>query len=221
MRKYLKKLLGIETTEFDDFVTVFETRDGVFEKADRCYDPEGKMSTLMTGSNDKVIVQAEGSIGNMYGKGQNGQLFGLDSKTKTLSAGTGQSGSGIGSNNSPKAILPYPDYKGEPIYEVKDGKITIKGKQYPIKLADGFYIIRKLTVDECKRLQTVPEWYDMTCISNTQAYKCLGNGWTIEVIAHLIRGALNTPRGVSESVPGPSPIEENGQSSLDRWIGGE
>lgn len=46
-----------------------------------------------------------------------------------------------------------------PVYEVRDGKITIKGEQYPIKLADGFYIIRKLTVTECKRLQTVPEEY--------------------------------------------------------------
>ena len=77
-----------------------------------------------------------------------------------------------------------------PIYEVKDGKITIKGRQYPIKLADGFYIIRKLTVTECKRLQTVPDDYDMSVISDTQAYRCLGNGWTVEVIAHLIKGAL-------------------------------
>lgn len=45
------------------------------------------------------------------------------------------------------------------VYEVKDGKITIKGKQYPIKLADGFYIIRKLTVTECERLQTLPDGY--------------------------------------------------------------
>ena len=72
------------------------------------------------------------------------------------------------------------------IYEVRNGLITIKDKQYPIKLADGFYIIRKLTVSECKRLQTVPEWYDFSVISNSQAYKCLGNGWTVEVIAHLI-----------------------------------
>lgn len=47
----------------------------------------------------------------------------------------------------------------QPIYEVKDGKITVKGKQYPIKLADGFYIIRKLTVTECCRLQTMPDFY--------------------------------------------------------------
>ena len=76
-----------------------------------------------------------------------------------------------------------------PIYEVKDGMITIKGKQYPIKLVDGFYIIRKLTVSECKRLQTVPEWYEFP-VSDTQAYKMLGNGWTVDVICHLINSIL-------------------------------
>lgn len=74
----------------------------------------------------------------------------------------------------------------KPIYEVKDGKITIKGKQYPIKLADGYYIIRKLTVRECMRLQTVPEWYEFP-VSNSQAYKMLGNGWTVEVISHILK----------------------------------
>ena len=55
------------------------------------------------------------------------------------------------------------------IYEVRDGRITIKGEQYPIKLADGLYIIRKLTVLECKRLQTVPDSYIFP-VSDTQAY---------------------------------------------------
>ncbi len=41
----------------------------------------------------------------------------------------------------------------------KNGQITIKGQQYPIKLMDGYYIIRKLTVLECMRLQTVPEGF--------------------------------------------------------------
>lgn len=75
-----------------------------------------------------------------------------------------------------------------PVYEVRDGQITIKGKQYPIKLADGFYIIRKLTVTECKRLQTVPEEYIFP-VSDTQAYKMLGNGWTVDVIAHILHYA--------------------------------
>ena len=77
------------------------------------------------------------------------------------------------------------DGKIYPVYEVNDGQITIRGKQYPIKLVDGYYIIRKLTVSECKRLQTVPEWYEFP-VSDSQAYKMLGNGWTVEVIAHLI-----------------------------------
>lgn len=71
------------------------------------------------------------------------------------------------------------------IYEVRDGRITIKGEQYPIKLADGFYIIRKLTVLERKRLQTVPDSYIFP-VSDTQAYRQLGNGWTVDVIAHIL-----------------------------------
>ena len=77
------------------------------------------------------------------------------------------------------------DGKTYTVYEVKGGNITIKGKTYPIKLVDGYYIIRKLTVSECKRLQTVPEWYQFP-VSDTRAYKMLGNGWTVDVIAHLI-----------------------------------
>ena len=75
--------------------------------------------------------------------------------------------------------------KSVPVYEVRNGKIAIKGKEYPIKLADGFYIIRKLTVRECMRLQTVPDTYVFP-VSDTQAYKMLGNGWTVDVIAHIM-----------------------------------
>ena len=47
------------------------------------------------------------------------------------------------------------------------------------------YTIRKLTPLECKRLQTVPDDYIMN-VSNTQAYKMLGNGWTVDVICHIL-----------------------------------
>ena len=75
------------------------------------------------------------------------------------------------------------------VYEVKDGYITIKGKKYPIKLPDGWYIIRKLTPIECERLQTLPDNYTEG-VSNSQRYKGLGNGWTAEVIIHILNGAL-------------------------------
>lgn len=44
--------------------------------------------------------------------------------------------------------------------------------------------IRRLTPIECERLQTVPDNYT-NVVSDTQRYKCLGNGWTIDVIAHI------------------------------------
>lgn len=47
-------------------------------------------------------------------------------------------------------------------------------------------VYRKLTVRECARLQTIPEWYSFSAVSKTQAYKAIGNGWTIEAIAHII-----------------------------------
>lgn len=89
----------------------------------------------------------------------------------------------------PVKAISCSDGKTYTVYEVKNGLITIKSKEYPIKLKDGYYIIRKLTVSECKRLQTVPEWYEFP-VSDTQAYKMLGNGWTVDVIKHLLLAIL-------------------------------
>jgi len=47
--------------------------------------------------------------------------------------------------------------------------------------------IRKLTPLECERLQTVPDGYT-DHVSNTQRYKMLGNGWTVDVISHIFKG---------------------------------
>jgi len=51
-------------------------------------------------------------------------------------------------------------------------------------------LIRKLTPMECERLQTVPDGYTEG-VSNTQRYKMLGNGWTVDVIAHIFKGIEN------------------------------
>lgn len=47
------------------------------------------------------------------------------------------------------------------------------------------YRIRRLTPIECSRLQTIPDWYKWI-VSDTQIYKQCGNGWTIEVIKHIL-----------------------------------
>ena len=46
---------------------------------------------------------------------------------------------------------------------------------------------RMLTPQECERLQTVPDGYT-DHVSKTQRYKMLGNGWTVDVIAHIFKG---------------------------------
>lgn len=45
-------------------------------------------------------------------------------------------------------------------------------------------VCRRYSVIECERLQTVPDNYTAS-VSNTQRYKMLGNGWTVDVIAHI------------------------------------
>lgn len=95
----------------------------------------------------------------------------------------------------PKIAEPIEEMlEGKPIYEVTNGEIELREKKYPIKLPDGFYVIRKLTPVECERLQTLPDGYT-AAVSNTQRYKGLGNGWTAEVIIHILNGALkDVPR---------------------------
>ena len=94
-------------------------------------------------------------------------------------------GGGVGAKTGLYTCPIDKNMKKQNIYEVHNGLITIQDKQYPIKLSKGHYIIRKLTPIECERLQTLPDNYTAG-ISNTQRYKCIGNGWTAEVIIHIL-----------------------------------
>lgn len=89
--------------------------------------------------------------------------------------------------------------QGQRIYSVHGKSVTMtangggmgaKTGLYKIDLPDGDYIIRKLTPIEAERLQTLPDNYTAG-ISYTQRYKCIGNGWTVDVIAHILGGLHN------------------------------
>lgn len=116
------------------------------------------------------------------------RVYSPEGKSTALCGQGGGLGAKTGLYATPIYAIPA-DAEDKPIYEVKDGKIKIDGREYPIKLADGYYIIRKLTPVECERLQTLPDGYTEG-VSNTQRYKGLGNGWTAEVIIHILQGAL-------------------------------
>lgn len=73
----------------------------------------------------------------------------------------------------------------EPRADDKTGCLTTVAKDNV--LVQGDIVYRKLTPVECERLQTVPDGYTGG-VSNTQRYRMLGNGWTIEVIAHIFGG---------------------------------
>lgn len=125
------------------------------------------------------------------------RVYSTDGKSVSLKGRSGGAGGKTGlyaipiefDGDIPIKAVSAADGKIYKVYKVENGLITIKGKQYPIKLADGYYIIRKLTVSECKRLQTVPDWYEFP-VSDTQAYKMLGNGWTVDAITHILGGIL-------------------------------
>lgn len=150
---------------------------------------DGKTNTLSTVLKDNPICEPiqVGAMPRSNGElstSQGFRIYSANAKSVSLKGNAGGSGGKTG------LYAIRADGTEMPVYEVRDGKITIKGKQYPIKLKDGYYIIRKLTVSECKRLQTVPEWYEFP-VSNSQAYKMLGNGWTCEVIAHIVRSCVH------------------------------
>ena len=145
-----------------------------------------KTNTLTTVQKDNLVAEPVriGSI-DQTSSSQAFRVYSPEGKSITLCGNGGGAGGKTGLYAMPISEATGDRSETLRVYKVRDGKIRIDGREYPIKLADGFYIIRKLTVTECKRLQTVPDTYTFP-VSNAQAYKMLGNGWTVDVIAHIM-----------------------------------
>ena len=194
----LKKILGIETNKFDKQIMEFEFRDGVFETKQRVYSDEGKSPTLTHGSADKLIQV--GVAADINGHDILKRVYSPEGKGPTLSTCGG-------GNTEPKVVTggafrgrAY-DEKGQRMdrdgnsvanktkqmlelrKDNKSNAITTVGKDSVV--VDQELTWRKLTPLECERLQTVPDNYTEG-VSNTQRYKMLGNGWTVEVIKHIL-----------------------------------
>nr|DAF29018.1 MAG TPA: Cytosine specific methyltransferase [Caudoviricetes sp.] len=83
--------------------------------------------------------------------------------------------------------------------------LIIEGKAKEFSLEDFKKCIRKVTPLECERLQTLPDNYTEG-ISNTQRYKCIGNAWTVDVIADIfshLKDILNE-EVIHEKLPLPN-----------------
>lgn len=180
----------------ESVVPINTTADGKARTVKAQYHKSGIANFVTNGGYSATVVATPIRIGTIESNVENKshdskqyRVYSPDGKATTL---CGQGG-GVGAKTGLYAVPAGGKVKGLPVYEVRDGLITVKDKQYPVKLQDGYYIIRKLTPTECERLQTMPDGYT-AAVSNSQRYKALGNGWTAEVIIHLLN---HTPKDVS------------------------
>ena len=136
----------------------------------RVYSPEGKSPTInsMNGGNrePKVMVKSYREVRTEVAK----------KMRKEIMQSTGKD---------------YTPFRSKKLVERSDGKVgTITpslNNDHKISLTKDrteHIYWRKLTPKECERLQTVPDNYTVG-VSNTQRYKMLGNGWTVDVISHI------------------------------------
>jgi DNA-cytosine methyltransferase len=133
---------------------------------------------------DKEVQK--GKVGYFRKDSQANRVYYIHDKAVTL---TGESGGGAAKMGQYLFGCITPDR----VNKRQDGQRFNAGKKfYTLTAQDkhGVLIegyIRKLTPIECERLQTLPDNYTEG-VSNTQRYKMLGNGWTVDVIAHIITG---------------------------------
>jgi DNA (cytosine-5)-methyltransferase 3A len=110
----------------------------------------------------------------------------LHEKTPTLSASSYEHNNLVFQLNPSRESCGQQPYQGYRVYDVRG-----KAPAHVAEMSAGSYAIndaatlRRLTPTECARLQTIPDWYKWNC-SDTQQYKMLGNGWTVEVIKHIL-----------------------------------
>lgn len=121
-------------------------------------------------------------IGDIGSTGQASRVYSLYGKSVSLSALGGGGGAKTG-----LYIVQRPRGFNKGGIKALDGKCPTLGS-YNNHLFDGV-AIRKLTPIECERLQTIQDGYTEG-ISNSQRYKALGNGWTVDVIAHILKGIV-------------------------------
>ena len=170
-------------------------------------DELGKFKRLETKDDGKAnsltSVQTDSMVAEPITKRSMSNLRMPDEKSKTLLSSMWKGSQSNGMTNVPERIGELDGLgKGQAnrIYSVRGKSVCLnangggggaKTDLYKVDLPDGDYIIRKLTPVECERLQTLPDNWTAG-VSNTQRYKAIGNGWTVGVIAHILKQIPNT-----------------------------
>lgn len=145
---------------------------GKIGQRDRVYTTDGKMVTLTATiykQPPQYAIMGGAIRGRYNADGSTSQKLECNSKGKTNSLTTVQKDNVVVFRDKSKTVR-------------ASGRGSFDRHEWD-SVSNCHY--RKLTPLECERLQTLPDnWTD--CISNTQRYKAIGNGWTIDVIAHIL-----------------------------------
>jgi DNA-cytosine methyltransferase len=158
-KKSRRQLVSKPKKAFDiprDILKDNEMRRGV-------YSSEGKSPTIISSYSPKIKTKPK-QVGGAF----RGRAYDKDGKRMD------RDGSSVANKTKQMLELRKDD---------KSNAITTVGKDSVV--VDEELTWRKLTPLECERLQTVPDNYTEG-VSNTQRYKMLGNGWTVEVIKHIL-----------------------------------
>lgn len=140
---------------------------------------DGKTNCLTTVTKDNLILQRP--RGNNHGS-----VFA--DKAPTLTSNAYQHNNyvmTVKQLNPSKESNGVQPYQQNRVYDI-NGKAPALMNEHAgrtINVCQGWRI-RRTTPAECARLQTVPDWYKWK-VSETQQYRMLGNGWTVEVIKHI------------------------------------
>lgn len=141
---------------------------------------DGKTNCLTSVAKDNLVMTKNYIQFDVSGKGyksQQDRAYYEDGKHGALATSRADTKNGVAIYQKPRGFN-----KGG----VKEGKsppITSSSWENNNHVIENFKL-RRLTPTECARLQTIPEWYEWI-VSDSQAYKMLGNGWTVEVIKHI------------------------------------
>ena len=196
----LKDILDITTDTFDKSIMEFEVKDGVYESSQRVYSEDGKSPTITSVGADKIIETKPKQVGiavDIKGHDILKRVYSPEGKSPTITTmGGGHrepkvvTGGAMRakSKNKDGKHVEWKETKPQQMLELrkdeKSNSISTVSKD-SLVVEDEMHW-RKLTPLECERLQTVPDGYTEG-VSNTQRYRMLGNGWTVDVIAHIYK----------------------------------
>lgn len=161
----------------EQLVNGFLNKSSIFRDRFKITSPEEKGACLTTNNQGSYITDSFILCNiNPSGNGQNGNVYSSEWKSPTLTTNKWE---------WPKILQLPRGVNKWGIFEQKTQKLSKNSRSYNNLLHDG-YCLRRLTPIECERLQTLPDDYTAG-VSNSQRYKMLGNGWTVDVIAHIFR----------------------------------